>query len=1450
MGLEITIMSAVHKQRFIGGNRGVGGRRRRFCQRLAASLALAALLTAAPVWTQTPSVTLISTGATWKYLAPESDPGSTWVMPAFDDQAWPSGPAQLGYGDGDEATVIPLGTNATSRPVTHYFRHSLVVPNAGGLSNVLARVQRDDGVILYVNGVEVFRNNLPEGLVDANTLASATVEDPPLTFLPAVVPRGLLFDGTNVVAAEVHQAAPTSTDLSFDLELVAHPGTNAGPPILLSAPQPRTVVRGGSTRLEATAFGAPLLQYRWLRGNTLFNSGSTNSNDLFLVLSNQTASTNFTLIVSNAFGAVTSSPVAVTVLIDADLDRLPDTWETNYGLATNIVADAGFDNDGDGQSNRSEFVAGSNPTNAASLFRALPAQTYATAGERIVLSAPATNAAGLSYQWYFNGTAINGARSANLALFDVSAASSGLYTVVATNYSGSATSTPARLDVVPPATLSVVAGWQLIANQFDRGGNTLDEIMPGVPDGCVVVKFVNASQTWATPSLYVAGSGWQPKNITLSPGEGAFLHSPSAFSLTFQGRTRTPVLPLSLPGGWSMVSRQLAVPGDFASIVGPAPIAGDEVHRWSRPQQEYVRVQYDGDFELWLPTVPVAAVGEAWWVRRGGPTRPNMPPYVMPVSNQVVQAGSTSAPVRITVLDVDAGPNASVTVQSSNPQVLSSGELSLNTSQGSLVLVASPTLNQSGTTELTVTASDGVSTRTQVFTVNVLPAPPAPRDCVRETTGTNFWLTFPGNASPDLGEVTRPYLSLIGTPGTTGRVEILGIGFVAGFSLDAQGTSRVVLPTEADLGNALETIERKGIQVIAGAPVSVAAVNDLRYTTDAFLVSPAEMLGQAHVVMAYPNNHEDLPSLNGSQLALVAMRPDTTVTIVPSADVGAHPAGVPWTIQLQVGETYQLRATNNGSADLTGTRIEADQPVAVFAGHQCATVPSSEVFFCNYVAEQVPPLGALGTNFFVVPLQGRPRSTVRCVMAEDNTLITVSGIPPGPYGRGAVLSFTVTAGTPIRSTRPIAVAQFGHSADDDGRLEADPTMITMVSDDRWLTNVALVALSDFTNHLNIVMTDGADAGVTIDGVPVSLGAPQLGHRLVSLGVAPGPHRVRSSRPAQVTVYGYSLNRYDAYGYLAGARLPELLPPTVSGPASVVVSAGTQCQAPVPVVSVTAFGSCADSGVLTVVQTPAAGTPRDVGVHWVTNTVTDARGAMARWLTQLVVQDLRPGYLLCPTNLVMECTNRLGNVVTFRPFATNACGRIMPVTCSPPSGTVFHLGTNLVTCRVNDPSGPTNSCSFTVAVVDRTPPIIQCSTNRLVQATNDAGALVQYAVTASDACDPLVTIVCTPPSGQVFPVGQTNVVCRATDDSGNQASCSFAVTVLAPPLVLASPAITNTTVAMAFVAPTGYTYVVEYRTNLTEGTWTVLTNIVGTGAAVQVNDPIRTNIPGRFYRLRR
>jgi hypothetical protein len=169
------------------------------------------------------TVDLVASDASWRYLDDGSDQGAAWRSRGFDDGAWSTGPGTLGYGQGDERTVVGYGPNPASKYVTTYFRRSFAVPDPGLVTSLTLRLRQDDGAVVYLNGTEVFRSNMPAGDVAAGTRAVEAQDDGKLVRTAAVDPS-LLRGGRNVIAVEVHQATPSSSDLTMQLELEATTG--------------------------------------------------------------------------------------------------------------------------------------------------------------------------------------------------------------------------------------------------------------------------------------------------------------------------------------------------------------------------------------------------------------------------------------------------------------------------------------------------------------------------------------------------------------------------------------------------------------------------------------------------------------------------------------------------------------------------------------------------------------------------------------------------------------------------------------------------------------------------------------------------------------------------------------------------------------------------------------------------------------------------------------------------------------------------------------------------------------------------------------------------------------------------------------------------------------------------------------------------------------------------
>lgn len=225
------------------------------------------------------TTTLVATGSVWRYLDNGSNQGTNWIASAFDDSAWASGPGQLGYGDGDEATTVGFGGNANNKYITTYFRRTFQVTNAALYQSLRLHAVRDDGIIVYLNGTEVYRTNMPAGAVTHTTMAlSAIGGADEAAFQSNAVPSALLVSGTNVLAVEIHQNAVTSSDISFDLALIDS-STNLAPAVVLTQPTNGTVLTGGGEITLAATASDPndsVTNVAFLAGANLLGNGASN----------------------------------------------------------------------------------------------------------------------------------------------------------------------------------------------------------------------------------------------------------------------------------------------------------------------------------------------------------------------------------------------------------------------------------------------------------------------------------------------------------------------------------------------------------------------------------------------------------------------------------------------------------------------------------------------------------------------------------------------------------------------------------------------------------------------------------------------------------------------------------------------------------------------------------------------------------------------------------------------------------------------------------------------------------------------------------------------------------------------------------------------------------------------------------------------------------------------
>ena len=304
-------------------------------------------------------------GSYWKYMDDGSNQGSVWRGYYFDDSSWKTGKAPLGYGMGDENTVLNYGADYNNKYITYYFRNQFT--NTETLSAIYLNLRRDDGAIVYLNGYEVLRDNMPNSQVSYTTLAtSAVTGDDQFKYYSYILSNVLMVVGRNVLAAEVHQASPDSPDLIFDMELLGIGNyspkisflsltnnqivpSNVPLTISVSAIDPygkiskvefyTNSVKAGETMIEPFNFTIPIIQTGLMTvyARAIDNLGAAKTTDTLVIYAQPFAFANYGINNSNL--VLKWSPGFGNAIIETTTNLIHPVWipVTNQVISTNGI---------------------------------------------------------------------------------------------------------------------------------------------------------------------------------------------------------------------------------------------------------------------------------------------------------------------------------------------------------------------------------------------------------------------------------------------------------------------------------------------------------------------------------------------------------------------------------------------------------------------------------------------------------------------------------------------------------------------------------------------------------------------------------------------------------------------------------------------------------------------------------------------------------------------------------------------------------------------------------------------------------------------------------------------------------------------------------------------------------------------------------------------------------
>jgi len=251
------------------------------------------------------AVLLLPIDATWRYDQRGEAPPTNWLSSAFDDSSWPSGRALLGYyvyqyPEPIRTTLDAVIPGTTNGITTYYFRSSFNFPSDMSGAWLQLGLLADDGAVVYLNGTEVLRKRVPANQTHLTLATNQTHES---YYELALVPGSALVSGSNIVAAELHQREPATSDAAFGLTMWA---LWPQPLQLHAGPLVSGGATNGETRLSVQLSGtAPT--YQWFRDG-LPIAGAINSE---YVITNTLPSHqgSYHVAITNLLGFVESPPV-------------------------------------------------------------------------------------------------------------------------------------------------------------------------------------------------------------------------------------------------------------------------------------------------------------------------------------------------------------------------------------------------------------------------------------------------------------------------------------------------------------------------------------------------------------------------------------------------------------------------------------------------------------------------------------------------------------------------------------------------------------------------------------------------------------------------------------------------------------------------------------------------------------------------------------------------------------------------------------------------------------------------------------------------------------------------------------------------------------------------------------------------------------------------------------
>lgn len=347
------------------------------------------------------------------------------------------------------------------------------------------------------------------------------------------------------------------------------------------------------------------------------------------------------------------------------------------------------------------------------------------------------------------------------------------------------------------------------------------------------------------------------------------------------------------------------------------------------------------------------------------------------------------------------------------------------------------------------------------------------------------------------------------------------------------------------------------------------------FSNDASLLLPATSLGTEYIVLGWPTFTGTGASLKGFVTIAAVTEGTTTVTVTSPVATDAGRGGVPAALAPNVPTNFALErgqvlafTTSVEGADLTGMEVVASDPVAVFAGSECANVPLDNQY-CDHLEEQLIPVDTWDRDFVLARFKprGREPDIIRILGSVDGTTIrvnpNVAGMDGRTLNRGQIVEFPITQNHIVGATQPISVAQYmvgssypgaengcdrggffpptgcliPETPSCEGTAIGDPASVILAPVSQFRDEYILLTPTDYQQDFITIVAE-AGVPVEVDGVVVSATRAGVGvWEVMQVSVTDGVHTVTSARPFGLVAYGYDCD--VSYAYPGGLDLESL-----------------------------------------------------------------------------------------------------------------------------------------------------------------------------------------------------------------------------------------------------------------------------------------------------------------------